>query len=258
MENNDWMTLNNLVYLIYTTENLTNMRKNFLEMLKLLIEFDSADFYIVSEPNSHNLTSPVTLNYNPEIKERYMDIYDAMDYSKGLMFGGKCTVYRETDIISDKKRMETSYYKLFFLPNNWHYALNMILSYEGKFYGVMTLFRQRQKEDFTYDDVFVLEQLKEHMAFRLFKDIHVQEAVTEKLTVSQCALRYGLTRREETVLRALIDGKTNDEISEEFCISVNTLKKHILNLYKKLGIRNRVQMFKMVKEKELENLLSNE
>jgi len=33
-------------------------------------------------------------------------------------------------------------------------------------------------------------------------------------------------------------------------ISVNTLKKHILNIYRKLGIRNRVQMFKLIKEKE--------
>ena len=39
-------------------------------------------------------------------------------------------------------------------------------------------------------------------------------------------------------------------ICQNACITNNTLKKHILNIYKKLGIRNRVQMFKLVKEKE--------
>ena len=51
-------------------------------------------------------------------------------------------------------------------------------------------------------------------------------------------------------LRLLLAGESNDQICEELCISVNTLKKHVLNLYRKLGIRNRVQMFKMIREKE--------
>jgi DNA-binding CsgD family transcriptional regulator len=45
-------------------------------------------------------------------------------------------------------------------------------------------------------------------------------------------------------------GKDNVSICDELSISVNTLKKHILNIYRKLGIKNRVQMFKMIKEKE--------
>lgn len=56
-----------------------------------------------------------------------------------------------------------------------------------------------------------------------------------------------------------MQGKDNHTICEELSISVNTLKKHILNIYRKLGIRNRVQMFKMIKEKEwffyIENLM---
>ena len=47
-----------------------------------------------------------------------------------------------------------------------------------------------------------------------------------------------------------MDGRDNAAICEELAISVNTLKKHILNIYRKLGIKNRVQLFKMIKEKE--------
>lgn len=72
----------------------------------------------------------------------------------------------------------------------------------------------------------------------------------EKLTVSQAADTFGLTKRERTILRQLMYGQDNARICEELSISVNTLKKHILNIYRKLGIKNRVQMFKMIKEKE--------
>ena len=71
-----------------------------------------------------------------------------------------------------------------------------------------------------------------------------------KLTITEASEKYSLTRREHTILRALLDGKENDVICDELAISVNTLKKHILNIYRKMGIRNRVQLFKMVKERE--------
>ena len=45
-----------------------------------------------------------------------------------------------------------------------------------------------------------------------------------------------------------LQGKENPVICEELTISTNTLKKHILNIYRKLGIRNRVQLFKMIRE----------
>lgn len=71
-----------------------------------------------------------------------------------------------------------------------------------------------------------------------------------KMTISEATERFSLTKREHTILRTLLDGKDNDEICDELAISVNTLKKHILNIYRKMGIRNRVQLFKMVRERE--------
>ena len=72
----------------------------------------------------------------------------------------------------------------------------------------------------------------------------------EKLTVSAAAGKYSLTRREETILRLLMDGKDNAVICETLVITENTLKKHILNIYRKLGINNRVGLFKMIKERD--------
>ena len=51
-------------------------------------------------------------------------------------------------------------------------------------------------------------------------------------------------------MQLLLQGMENMEICDHLSITVNTLKKHILNIYRKLGIRNRVQMFKLIKEKE--------
>ncbi len=72
----------------------------------------------------------------------------------------------------------------------------------------------------------------------------------EKMTIPEAIIKYGLTKREAMVLKELMLGKDNNAICEELIITINTLKKHILNIYRKMEIKNRVQLFKLVKEKE--------
>ena len=50
-----------------------------------------------------------------------------------------------------------------------------------------------------------------------------------------------LTEHEKKVLRLLVAGKNNMEIASELCISINTVKTHISNIYNKLNVHNRVE-----------------
>ena len=52
----------------------------------------------------------------------------------------------------------------------------------------------------------------------------------------------GFSKREEEIIRLVIQGKTNKEIGEELFISVNTVKTHIKNIYTKLKVTNRIQL----------------
>ncbi len=49
------------------------------------------------------------------------------------------------------------------------------------------------------------------------------------------------TKREETVLYMLCAGKSTAEICEELKITYDGLKKHNRNIYKKLGVKNRIE-----------------
>jgi len=48
-----------------------------------------------------------------------------------------------------------------------------------------------------------------------------------------------LTRREREVYHELVNGKFYKEISAEKFISVNTVKKHLKSIYRKLGTHKR-------------------
>lgn len=246
LQTNDWMILNTIIYEIYTTENPNEMRKRFLEQMKMVLDFDGADFYLAARDGSNQLESPVAYNCDQDLSI----MYDELDYSRGIMYSGKSLVYRETDIISDQERVQTEYYRKVYRPNNWHYSLQMVIARDKKFLGVVTFYRNIGKDDFRYDDIFILDLLKDHMAYRLSTARSGRNGVEEKLTVSEAAEEFDLTRQEHTILRFLMEGRDNPEICEELSISINTLKKHIRNIYRKLDIKNRVQLFKMIKEKE--------
>lgn len=50
-----------------------------------------------------------------------------------------------------------------------------------------------------------------------------------------------LTRREREILQLLAMGLSNQEMAEKLVIAEGTLKRHVANLYQKLGVHNRTQ-----------------
>lgn len=60
--------------------------------------------------------------------------------------------------------------------------------------------------------------------------------------------QYELTKREAEILKEVYDGKSNQQIAEELFISESTVKAHVYNLFRKLGVKNRMEAVCMVRE----------
>ena len=52
----------------------------------------------------------------------------------------------------------------------------------------------------------------------------------------------GLTERQREVYNLIVSGKTNKEIMTELFIEQSTLKSHINQIYKKIGIKSRREL----------------
>ncbi len=82
---------------------------------------------------------------------------------------------------------------------------------------------------------------------RLFELIRTDRIGEEKITPE--ALPFGLTVRECEVLRLIAQGYGNKSIAAELSISLSTVKVHIRNLYRKLGVEDRAHaIIKAIKE----------
>jgi DNA-binding CsgD family transcriptional regulator len=54
--------------------------------------------------------------------------------------------------------------------------------------------------------------------------------------------KYGISKREGEIIGLIIKGHSNREIEDKLFISLETVKKHIYNIYKKTGVKNRLQL----------------
>ncbi len=59
-----------------------------------------------------------------------------------------------------------------------------------------------------------------------------------------------LTKRERQILRLIKDGATNQDISAALDVSEHTVKSHLYNVYKKIGVRNRLEASNWVRDLE--------
>jgi DNA-binding CsgD family transcriptional regulator len=65
------------------------------------------------------------------------------------------------------------------------------------------------------------------------------------LSCEQVAETFGLSERETEVLGLLLEGKSATQISEEMVIAHGTVKAHIRNIYKKVDIHRREELFEI-------------
>lgn len=78
------------------------------------------------------------------------------------------------------------------------------------------------------------------------------DGATEPVSPASQPLLEPLSEREIEVLRLITAGLSNQEIADELVVGVSTVKKHINNIYGKLGAHSRTQAIALVRDLDLE------
>lgn len=244
--NNVWMVITDIIYKIHGVSSIDKMRSILLKQLQWVIPFDRATSYLAANGQDLSLCSPVTLNFPAEYVQQYLKYYHKYDYSRGIKLSANNIVYLDSDICDKKVWLKSTYYEQICKPNAIHHIIHINIAFDNTFLGILSLYRNEASTNFSYRDTFILNQLKDHLALRLYQAYHSLEKRPNTLSVFDCSVKYQLTAREERVLGLMAKGLTTEEMCGALSITPNTLKKHIMNIYKKLGIKNRVQLLKMV------------
>jgi len=87
------------------------------------------------------------------------------------------------------------------------------------------------------------------MAYNVFPLVWVRCFHSEKAQEGSEALdRYGITPREREIIGLICAGRTNQEIADQLFISLATVKDHNHNIFRKTGVRNRVELVNLFRQ----------
>ncbi|GEM_PF-1401348 len=81
----------------------------------------------------------------------------------------------------------------------------------------------------------------------LGQDASTQDLVEELTLEPAIHNGFGISKREQEVIRLICRGLTNQEIADALFISLKTVKDHNYHIFQKTGVRNRVELVQLAK-----------
>ena len=141
-----------------------------------------------------------------------------------LHAAGDLGAYRLSDTTSMRRFRRAPLYGEFFRPAAIGHQLSLGL--EATPCNLTGMWFNRARRDFSDDDLLMAGLLRPHLQ-------------AAEVAVRRAAARAALTAREREVLDIAASGATNAGIAEALVVSPATVKKHLDNIYAKLGVGSR-------------------
>ncbi|MCR5106445.1 MAG: helix-turn-helix transcriptional regulator [Eubacterium sp.] len=254
--NNIWIGILNVIYRIHSCESVGEMGDTIFKQLQWLVPFDQAIFFLPRENGDIHVVA--SEGFDDTYIDLYEENYKKYDNASGIKISGNSIVYKDSDIIEEVVFLNSSFYNQFCKPNHIMYGIHVVLSYNSKYCGEIVLFRDDNTinaTDFGENAEFIMNLLKEHLSIACSRFLEKKSSQIEKVDSDSVfaspeekyRVMYNLTKRESEVLMLLLEDLSTMEMCDELIISLNTLKKHIANLYKKLEVSSRVQLIQKIK-----------
>ena len=249
-----WLQINHLTLSMAKLDSVEEIRRVFMEQLNYIIPHKKSFFdlaYMLK--GSVKFFDPLSLNMTQEQLNDYYEKYEDMDYCAWLLPTDEPVIYRDSNIITDSARERTTIYKCWMKPMDIYYSMGSTLFENGILYGSITLFRDKS-EDFSDEEMSILQILTEHITANLscLYPKGIWKSVSYYCS-DNIADKYNISVRENEVIALVFRGFSNKEISDKLFISVNTVKKHMNNIFRRINVSSRAQLIqKMSLAKSLE------
>lgn len=207
--------------------------------------------------------------FSGEFVERFIVDYESMEkinrsldskllYANILFYQGKIQSAMEvTDDILKYSRLNKIKLKL---VQASLFKIKMIYGVQGQKREIINLFREdifySYKDKillpYYFESEIVTKVIKQYES-DFYKDLSSEEKEHYKEIMRICKIETKaiLSEREIDVINEISKGSSNKEISEHLFITLATVKSHIINIYSKLQVNNRVSAIEVAKKNKI-------
>lgn len=217
-------------------------------LLKLL----DADYYAsyVWEPDQKRFGRCVALNMSNDTLDAYDAYYRHVDGLTPLMACKHHTTL-VNQVIPQAELAKTEFFNDFLQRDGLYWGLNLYIWQEQNNVGDVRIWRKRQRPAFDAQEASVLELIRPALGIALHRArnalaaqggaSHAAPAVPARHSSQELALA-SLSRRERQVALMAAKGLPDKTIARNLDIGFTTVRTHLGQVYRKLGVDNRVML----------------
>lgn len=237
-----WKQLNNLVKEIYLSD-VNTLLDRLPSKIQGLVSFSHS----MSHSYEQHSTGITPIKYHSddlseEIINDYIENFENIDYIAWYSDVPIPRVFRDTDIIDAYLRSNSYLMKNWLMPNGMCYCITSTAAHNNIAYGSMSFFRSEEEGDFSDLDKMILSILNEHISIKFFLGNPSVDASSQLTPAETFAKKYRLSTKEMEIIQHIKKGELREALPDILCISDNTLKKHLSNIYGKLHIHSFEQL----------------
>jgi DNA-binding CsgD family transcriptional regulator len=249
----DYLSLLQLVYLANSCNNIDGFTNRCLPAMARAFGSEIATFHLVDGP-PQDLTvtesTGCTLEGRNAYGKYYPNLYKDYFFHRSPLLKAALTS-RETALklvakISLKEWERSDFFNNFILPQHLYWEMFIGLRWQNKLEGMITLWRTIKEDDYDENDLAKAEIIAPHLMLTIrhmgnFKNDGASSIQSENLE-ADFKTGFHLSERELDILRYVISGMSYTEIGDALFISRLTVHTHVKNIYRKIGIRNKVEL----------------
>lgn len=191
--------------------------------------FDQTVFWYSDDHG--NLRDPINYRLSDQAMTDYLTeyhFYDLLHPTKNVALFREKKALRLADITPTNQNVSSPFQRLFLGKYGFHDEMVVALVHQGELVGAIGMAQKADSTKYTANDRNTLHLISDVIASVLMHQIKNEVSV--------------LSKRELEVVELVKKGWTNQVIAEKLHISVNTVKRHLQNIYEKYSVNNKTQL----------------
>jgi DNA-binding CsgD family transcriptional regulator len=205
----------------------------------LVMQLLGAQYYAsyVWQPGSQSFSQPIQINMDPMNLRAYENYYQFHDPITPLMQRYQVAV-RATDVLAHEALQKTEFFNDFLNKDGLYWGVNLYAWHQGQNLGDMRIWRDKRRENFSLDELRLLDMLQPAFVTALAR----AQRSTQPHDLQLNTLSQRLTPREQETARLVMLGMPDKEIARALQISPTTVRTHLENAFRKVGVSSRAAL----------------
>ncbi len=206
-----------------------------------LIDLLAADYFasFVWDEATGAFANPVFINMSADNLSRYLAYYQFHD-----PITHKLQAYRRAvsvnEVMDQRTLVRTEFFNDFLAKDGLYYGVNLYVYDETqRNIGDFRIWRRQGKPNFGAEDLGILDLVTPHFRNGMSNVRKAKHELRFQAIRRHMANQCALTRRETEVAEALLEGRSNKQMSADLHISIPTLRTHVQHIYMKFGVHSR-------------------